>query len=77
MKTLQKAEMLKRDQVPLSLSMRAAVSDAYFLHSLHTSEQNAMSWRNPTPPGWSNSTIPSRIAPTCTSSWNSFPVEIS
>lgn len=71
MKTLQKVEMLKRDQVCNVLTVRD-VRLMYNFDSLPMSGLSEMFWPNPRHLGSCNSITHSKIQLTSTSSWNSF-----
>lgn len=71
MKTLQKVEMLKRDQVCNVLTVRD-VRLMYNFDSLPMSGLSEMFWPNPRHLGSCNSITHSKIQHTSTSSWNSF-----
>ena len=69
MKTLQKAEMLKRDQVsrmhPLYPGLTREPSSPTFV-------RNAICWPSPRRRGWSSCSILSKTRYTSISSWSSF-----
>jgi hypothetical protein len=74
MKTLQKAEMLKRDQVRSTFYQ---ITDSVKMvdsipSSLPMCEPNVTYWPSPILHGWSNYSTRSRIVHTYISSWNSF-----
>jgi serine/threonine protein kinase len=78
MKSLQKGEMLKRDQVesdPMSCHHTNLTEGV--TKSSRMSAQNETFLRNPRPHGWYNSFIHSKIRFTYTSLWNFFPEVIS
>lgn len=74
MKTLQKSEMLKRDQVRSYITMQPTANPVCF--SLHTSERSATFLPSPTHHGLSNYTTRSKTRPTYILSWSFFLEEI-